>query len=279
MYTQDYKVFEDGRKIPLPKKDFTIVHDEKINQLKELVENLDGDQLLLCYEFKHDKERLKKAFPNMLFFGESAAKDKKLIEDWNEGLVKLAAGHPATISHGINIQTSGAFNLCFFNPTWVLEDYYQAIRRLKRRGNSAETIFVWLILAKDTVDEVVFETITESAADEQVLFDKLSTYAKGRGVTMAVPLQQDFFRHTVSKCLELDSSHKNSLRNLKSNVEHRVNSGAINTTKKLEAFIIKWLQVESRLRGGSVDMRGGVGADVKDEAAKLIAKWKLTLHK
>ena len=40
-----------------------IVHNEKVERLKELVETNEGKPMLVFYNFKHDLQAIKEAFP------------------------------------------------------------------------------------------------------------------------------------------------------------------------------------------------------------------------
>jgi hypothetical protein len=63
---------------------FEIVHDAKIDALKELAEVSD-ETMLVAYNFKSDLARLKEAFPNAVVLD----KDAQIIEGWNRGEIKF----------------------------------------------------------------------------------------------------------------------------------------------------------------------------------------------
>lgn len=71
------------------------IHDLKIDALKELVEENQGEPLLVAYNFKSDLERLTEAFPNAVILD----KDNKTIENWNKGKIPMLLAHPACL-HG-----------------------------------------------------------------------------------------------------------------------------------------------------------------------------------
>ena len=51
-------------KLPPSKRDWVDLHEEKLDALEDLVEELQGSPLLVAYDFNHDLERIKKRFGN-----------------------------------------------------------------------------------------------------------------------------------------------------------------------------------------------------------------------
>lgn len=128
------------------------VHDAKIAALKEIVEANDGNPILVFYNFKHDKDRIKEAFPNARELQNSGD-----IRDWNAGKVKLLIAHPASAGYGLNLQAGGHI-IVWFGLTWSLEQYQQANARLERQGQK-EPVIIHHLVAKGTVDELVMQAL------------------------------------------------------------------------------------------------------------------------
>ena len=61
------------------------IHDIKIEAIKEIVDEAQGDPILLFYNYKHEFERLKKAFPHIKTLDTQA--DRRA---WNAGSYPLA---------------------------------------------------------------------------------------------------------------------------------------------------------------------------------------------
>src|SRR5262249_59606460 len=91
-------------------EDAVFVHDLKIEWLKELVESLDGEPLLIAYEFVEDLRTIRRALGEVPALGGpvTAAEAARLIEAWNSGALPLLAFHPASAGHGLNLQHGGA---------------------------------------------------------------------------------------------------------------------------------------------------------------------------
>ena len=138
--------------------DYRIIHDTKIDALEDLVEELSGQPLLVFYEFVHDKERLVKKFGCPTIGGQSMAKDAKIIEAFNAGIIPLLIAHPASAGHGLNLQGSCA-HVCWFGLTWNLEHYDQALRRVWRQGNTATHVIIHHLCIKDSLDGSVISAL------------------------------------------------------------------------------------------------------------------------
>jgi len=139
---------------------WTDIHDAKIDALKDLVEELSGESLLVVYEFKPDLEKLRKAFPNaVLLTGGSATQDATNISLFAGGFVQMGLGQFTSISLGIDGLQNKCRNVVMFGLTWNLQDYSQTIDRIWRQGQRADTVIVHRIIAKDTVDQRVLRVL------------------------------------------------------------------------------------------------------------------------
>lgn len=136
-------------------RDWIDVHDAKIEALRDLVEELNGQPLLVAYDFHHDRERLEKAFKAPTIGGGTSTKEAARLEAaWNRGELPILLGHPASIGHGLNLQASSN-HIAFFGHTWDLELHDQFIGRVRRQGLRHNHVFVHYLTARDTVDEII----------------------------------------------------------------------------------------------------------------------------
>lgn len=140
-----------------------LIHDRKLDALEDLIEGANGKPVLVAYWYKHDLERIQKRFPVRQI------KSSKDIEDWNEGSIPIAAIHPASAGHGLNLQSGGS-TLIWFGLTWSLELYQQTNARLYRQGQN-ETVVIHHIIAKDTIDEDVMAALTRKEKTQASLID------------------------------------------------------------------------------------------------------------
>lgn len=87
---------EDGQ-------EYVEVHNCKIEALIELVEEAQGQPLLVFYNFKHDLERIQKVMKK-LNLKVGVLKDKEDIARWNSKELDVLLAHPASAAYGLNLQ-------------------------------------------------------------------------------------------------------------------------------------------------------------------------------
>ncbi len=150
------------------------IHDAKLEVLEEIIEGAGGQQVLICYNFVHDLERILKRFP-----GARKLTSTKDMEDWNAGKVGIMAGHPASMGHGLNLQHGGHI-IVWFGPTYNSELYDQANARLDRQGQT-KPVLVYRLLGRKTMDSEVLGVL-------------LSKTEKQEGLMHAVRAKVEFYK-------------------------------------------------------------------------------------
>lgn len=163
MYDENHKVFP--------------IHDIKLEALKEIIEDANGQSVFVAWAFQFDRDRimdyLKKYKPREL-------KTNKDIEDWNAGKIQVMLAHPASAGHGLNLQAGGNI-IVWFGQTWSLELYQQFNARLYRQGQQKGVIVHHLII-KGTHDEDVIQAIKAKDKKQNALMDsikaKINKYKK-----------------------------------------------------------------------------------------------------
>lgn len=139
-------------------------HDRKLDALEDLIEAANGKPLLVAYWFKHDLQRIKKRFDVR------EIKSSKDITDWNNGDIPVAAIHPASAGHGLNLQAGGS-TLIWFGLTWSLELYQQTNARLWRQGQTSGTVVIEHIITKGTIDERILKALSLKEVTQNALID------------------------------------------------------------------------------------------------------------
>lgn len=142
------------------------IHNHKLEALEDLIEAANGQNVLIAYWFKHDRDRIMKYLKNC-GYSPREMKSSEDINDWNKGEVPVALIHPASAGHGLNIQ-SGGHILIWFGLTWSLELYQQTNARLWRQGQS-EVVTIHHIITEDTVDENVMKALESKDATQERL--------------------------------------------------------------------------------------------------------------
>ncbi|HAX7483016.1 TPA: DEAD/DEAH box helicase [Escherichia coli] len=153
------------------------LHDAKLQALDSILTEAAGAPVLVAYHWKHDLERLLKAFPR----GRHLDQDPQTLRDWNAGKIPVLFAHPASAGHGLNMQDGGNI-LVFFSHWWDLEQYQQIIERIgptrQIQAGHNRPVFIHHIIAADTMDEMVMERRNSKRTVQDILLDAM----KKRGV-------------------------------------------------------------------------------------------------
>ena len=142
--------------------DYITIHDEKIQALTELVDQAQGNTMLVCFWFKHERDRILDAIP-----GARVLDTQQDFHDWNNGDIPVALIHPASAGHGLNLQAGGHIMVWYTTP-WSLELYEQANARLHRQGQT-EPVSIIHIDTADSIDQTVHQALTHKDTTQQAL--------------------------------------------------------------------------------------------------------------
>ena len=134
---------------------YTKYHSAKINILDELL----VEPTVVFFQFRFELDMLLERYPlARVIAGGTKSKDAlKYMREWNTGKCKLLICHPASMSSGVNIQFGGRQIIWLALP-WDLAQYQQANGRLLRPGQT-KTVKIWHLLARDTIDTVVYNAL------------------------------------------------------------------------------------------------------------------------
>lgn len=157
-------------------KSYEVLHDEKIDALASCIEET-GAPVLVVYNFKSDLDRLRRAFPHGRKLGDSASD----MSDWNRGQIPILFIHPMSAAHGLNLQHGGNV-LIFFSISWNLEEHLQVIERIgplrQRQAGYDRHVFIYYILAEDTIDELILERLETKRSIQEVLLTAMMKKTK-----------------------------------------------------------------------------------------------------
>lgn len=146
-------------------------HKAKVDAVKEIAGELNGRPLLVAVSFRHDYERLCRAFNRQLpaiMGGTSAAETNRLVALWNEGRLPILVGHPEAMGHGLNMQAGPGRDIAWMGLPDKPELYKQMNARLWRNGVGG-SVRVHRILADATVDLLVAERLKSKDLSQESL--------------------------------------------------------------------------------------------------------------
>lgn len=137
------------------------IHEDRVKVLKELIESIPEDRpVVVFYQYDPERRQIQRAAAELgrgclTISGadKSGLTDKgKLAGDAGEVVaVQIGAG-----SEGIDLTRSN--HLIFYRRGFRYSSYLQAIKRIHRPGQKRQP-FVWTIMAEETIDEVVGQSL------------------------------------------------------------------------------------------------------------------------
>jgi SNF2 family DNA or RNA helicase len=149
------------------------IHDAKTQALVDLVEQLQGHPLFVCYEFIHDVDRIKRVLPKAVnLTGLSGTKLDKTINDFNAGKIEVLLGHTMSAGHGLNLQEA-CHHVCYYGLTWDLDGYHQFYKRIWRQGQKSPRVFLYRILAERTLDKTVAQRLHDKDLTQANFLDAI----------------------------------------------------------------------------------------------------------
>lgn len=157
---------------------FETIHDEKLDALDNLIESATSP-LLVFYYFASDRDRIQARYKNSI--QELDSKDRyvqDVITKWNDGKIPIMLAHPASVGHGLNLQSGPGHTAVWFSlPNWDNDKYQQANKRLHRSGQ-ANAVSVIHIIAKDTIEEVMLHSLKSKERTNTRLMEALDRTAR-----------------------------------------------------------------------------------------------------
>lgn len=148
------------------------LHEDKLEALDQLIEEANGQPVLVFYAFKHERDRIMARYPEAVDI-----KEDSVVTRWNKGEVPIMLAHPASAGHGLNLQAGGHIAIWYGLPT-SLELYQQANKRLHRPGQK-ETVLIHHILMKGTYDyKVLDDILTPKEIRQNALLEALKAKIK-----------------------------------------------------------------------------------------------------
>jgi SNF2 family DNA or RNA helicase len=146
------------------------LHDEKLDALEELVEEMQGRPLLIAYEFEADATAIMKRFPQAVNLGADTKRVPQVIDQFNAGQIPVLIAHPASAGHGLNMQEA-CRDVCWYGVTWNRELYDQFNARVWRQGQKSSYVVVHSIVSSATKDDDVVAAL-ESKDRTQKAFNE-----------------------------------------------------------------------------------------------------------
>lgn len=157
-------------------RNVAIMHDAKLEALESLLDELQGQPILLLYEYEHDRDRILKKFPQLTYIGSGVGekREAEILRQWNNGELPGLIAHPKSIGHGLNMQEGTCYRVGWFGPPWDFELFDQCTRRIWRQGQKSPHVFCYFFVAEGTKDEDVAQVLSSKEATQEKINQMLT---------------------------------------------------------------------------------------------------------
>jgi len=163
----------------LGKREAIPLHTEKLELLESIVEELNGSPILVFYEYEFERDMMLKHFGDKCFaMGRNDKKDQELVVKFNRGAIPVLLLQQQS-AMGLNLQKA-CFHLAFTTQTWKADDHRQCMDRIRRQGNPNSRVFTHYLIARNTIDEVVYKRVVKKDANSKTFAAALKDLRSAR---------------------------------------------------------------------------------------------------
>ncbi|RTL11872.1 MAG: DEAD/DEAH box helicase [Flavobacteriaceae bacterium] len=147
---------------------YTIIHDNKIQALKELLEIYNKENILISFNFKSDEKRIKEILPKAMTIDSNNV--DQISKEWNNNQIKILLCQCST-AKGLNLQKGGRI-IIWFGLTYNLESYLQFNARLHRQGQN-KPVLIYHLVARNCKDQELLKVLNSKDVTQEEMFKVL----------------------------------------------------------------------------------------------------------
>lgn len=154
---------------------YALISGSRYEMIADLVEA--RQHSVVFFHWKHQRDLLIEEFNkrNLSFAvidGSVSEQDRtEAVKDYQAGFYRVILAHPASAAHGLTL-TRGTTTI-WSSPTYNLEYWLQGNRRVYRAGQKQKTETI-CVLAKGTIEEIVYQRLADKNAKQMNILDLLT---------------------------------------------------------------------------------------------------------
>jgi hypothetical protein len=164
-----------------PKRAVQVIHTEKTEALADLVEELQGEPLLVAIGYHHDVAAIRSALGYEVPTINSKTTNtqaSEFIRQWNRGELPVLLGHPASMGHGTNMQKASCRHVAFFDIPDDYDLFDQFFRRVCRTGNKSSSVVRHIFATRDTVDIAKLKALRQKGRGQGLFLEAMRKYTE-----------------------------------------------------------------------------------------------------
>ena len=163
-----------GGTVYTEQRNIVMVDHSKIEALTSIIGKIGREPILIACNYRHERARIVKYTGAV----DASTYEGDIEKAWNSRKIPLLVADPRSLGHGLNLQEGGR-TIVWFSPTWSRELYDQFNARLARKGQDKRPR-IYRIIAKDTIDEAVIETLRLRGDSQSAMLQTLINLKKLR---------------------------------------------------------------------------------------------------
>lgn len=157
-------------------KDHAIEDAPKLDLLDQLLdEEIDPENKVVIFsQYRWEIETIISRYKChgvvSVYGGNSAQKNLQAIKTFKEDPnTRLIVLHPRSAAHGVTLTV--AHYMIFYSISHSEEENYQCIKRIER-ASQKNAMFVYYLLCRDSVDELIYKVLSKKKRDQEKLIDQ-----------------------------------------------------------------------------------------------------------
>ncbi|RKY03617.1 MAG: hypothetical protein DRP56_10990 [Planctomycetota bacterium] len=146
------------------------VGKSKLTELLSLIEEIGDKPIIIWCNFRHEIQLLLYALPDSAALWSGTNDRDEVIAGFKDGKYQYLVANPQSAAHGLTfVNCSYAV---YFSLTYSFELAKQSQDRIHRIGQDSKCTYYYLI-AKDTIDEVIYAAVQEKKALSEAVLSHL----------------------------------------------------------------------------------------------------------
>lgn len=148
-------------------KTITDFKNNKLETLKETVEEIGNNQIIVWCQFEHEIKTLSKYF-NGTGLTSKTKNREQVIQDFKNGKIQLLFSHPKLLGHGLTF-TNCTYNI-YYSLSFSYEEFKQSQDRIHRIGQKNKCTYI-ILQARNSIEQNIYRCLQnkKSALDELYL--------------------------------------------------------------------------------------------------------------
>ena len=162
-------------------RDIIDVHNEKLKELNDILDQLEDEQVIIWGQFQHEIEIIEQELKKRATVVTAYGKTKDLegaIDAFKTGRAQYIVANPKTLKYGVTF--TNCKYVVYYSFSYSAEDYDQSHDRNYRLGQTEQCTYIYL-QAADTIDEIMYAKVKYKLSSAE-FFEQLIKDASKHGI-------------------------------------------------------------------------------------------------